>query len=119
MVIFITGQLDSISKPLKRAAKKVHDSGGKIVAYKLNDVVNDEVLERVVPKDGIIKVDSKDDPWRLAMLFDFQTRKGRESFVFCRAFAHDVTLAMLVEQKSFKYTLLKGTPTWPPNSLLL
>lgn len=76
MVIFVTGQLDQASKPLQKAAKKVHDSGGKIVVYKLNDVPNDEVLVGVVPKDQIIKVEAKDDPWRLAILFDLQTRKG-------------------------------------------
>lgn len=74
-MIFITGQLDEPSHRLQKAAKKVHDSGGKIVAYKLNDI-SDDVLVRVIPKDQIIKVDAKDDPWRLAMLFDFQTRKG-------------------------------------------
>ena len=82
MVIFITGQLDTPSDPLKKAAKKVHDSGGKIVAYKLNDIVSDDVLVKVIPKDQIIKVDGKHDPWRLAMLFDFQTRKGEKAFYF-------------------------------------
>ena len=79
MVIFITGQLDTISEPLQKAAKKVHDSGGKIVAYKLNEMINDEVLVRVIPKGQIIKVDSKQDLWRLAMLFEFQTRKGKKT----------------------------------------
>ena len=78
-MIFITGQLDEPSDHLQKAAKKVHDSGGKIVAYKLNDI-SDDVLVRVLPKDQIIKVDAKDDPWRLAMLFDFQTRKGKSEF---------------------------------------
>lgn len=81
MVIFITGLLDAPSDRLKKAAKKVHDSGGKIVAYKLNDV-SDDVLVKVIPKDQIIKVDAKNDPWRLAMLFDFQTRKGEKKL--CR-----------------------------------
>ena len=80
MVIFITGQLDTPSDRLKKAAKKVHDSGGKIVAYKLNDI-SDDVLVKVIPKDQIIKVDAKDDPWRLAMLFDLQTRKGKKCYL--------------------------------------
>ena len=81
-VIFITGQLDSPSDPvpLQKAAKKVHDSGGKIIAYKLNDFASDV---RVIPKDQIIKVGAKDDPWRLAMLFDFQTRKC-EKYIFIK-----------------------------------
>ena len=76
MVIFITGQLDATSKALQRAAKKVFDSGGKIVAFKLNDVVKDEELVKIIPEDKIIKVNATHDPWRLAMLFEFHTRKS-------------------------------------------
>ena len=82
MVIFITGQLDIPRDRLKKAAKKVHDSGGKIVAYKLNDIPSDEDLVGIIPKDKIIKVGAKDDPWRLAMLFDFQTRKCKKKLMF-------------------------------------
>lgn len=67
--------MDTPSDALKKAARKVHDSGGKIVVYKLNDIVSDEILVNVVPKDQIIKVNVTDDFWRLAMLFEFQTRK--------------------------------------------
>lgn len=67
--------MDTTSDALKKAARKVHDSGGKIVAYKLNDVVSDEILVNAIPKDNIIKVNVTDDFWRLAMLFEFQTRK--------------------------------------------
>lgn len=76
LVIFITGQLDRTSDDLKKAARKIHDSGGKIVAYKLSDLPRDEAFVRVIPQDQILKADAKDDPWRLAMLFHFQTRKG-------------------------------------------
>ncbi|XP_028394352.1 uncharacterized protein LOC114518524 isoform X7 [Dendronephthya gigantea] len=87
LVIFITGQLDRTSDDLKKAARKIHDSGGKIVAYKLSDLPRDEEFVRVIPQDQILKVDAKDDPWRLAMLFHFQTRKAPCQILNCQNYA--------------------------------
>lgn len=83
LVIFVTGNLDTPNEELQKAAKKVADAGGKIIAYKMGDHLKDEILNDVIPKDKIITVRSTDDPWRLAIWFNFLSRKGeKNSFTF-------------------------------------
>ena len=77
LVIFVPDKLDRPNVDLQKAAKKVIDAGGRIIAFKMGDHVKDGILKNVLPNGDIISAQYTDDWWRLALMFDYLIRKSK------------------------------------------
>jgi hypothetical protein len=81
-VVFVTGQADSTTSELKKAAKNLNDNEVKIVVVKLGTDPDDGVLEAITPKKNIVKKKKTVKREELAEFIDEVVKKGR--FIFLK-----------------------------------